>query len=140
MHIHAGLYEAVLRNTEIAEYILEMLLPHFQIYFEADENIVIPVKLELCTAVQGEQVVLQEPLAELIFVLQKIYIKAALMKSSLIDELAIILESLCRRMPRLDSEHLNLVKKKNKEKNLEEDIEKLRVTKFENYFIGELWF
>lgn len=88
---------------------MEMLLPHFKVYFEADENILIPVKLDLCRAVQGEQVVLQEPLAELIFVLQKIYIKAALMKSPLIDELAIILESLCRRMPRVDMEHLNLV-------------------------------
>jgi len=110
MIIYIGLYEVVLRNTEIAEYILEMLLPHFKIYFETDENVLIPVKLELCMAVQGEQVVLQEPLAELIFVLQKIYIKAALMKSSRIDELAIILESLCRRMTRLDTEHLNLVK------------------------------
>ncbi|XP_011335090.1 Fanconi anemia group I protein homolog isoform X2 [Ooceraea biroi] len=108
LHLYNGLYEAVLRNIEIAEYILEMLLPHFKVYFEPDENILIPAKLELCTAVQGEQVVLQEPLAELIFVLQKIYIKAALVKSSLIDELAMILESLCRRMPRLDTEHLNL--------------------------------
>lgn len=90
-----------------------MLLPHFKTFFEADENVVVPVKLELCTAVQGDQVVLQEPLAELILILQKIYIKSALMKSSYVDELAIILESLCRRMPRLETEHLNLVNSEN---------------------------
>lgn len=84
-------------------------MPHFNMYFEIDENILLPVKLELCVAIQGEQVVLQEPLSELIFTLQKIYIKSALVKSPLVDELAIILESLCRRMPRIDLEHLNLV-------------------------------
>lgn len=102
----------MLKNIEIAEYILEMLLPHFNTFFEADENVVVPVKLELCTALQGDQVVLQEPLAELILTLQKIYIKSALIKSSFVDELAIILESLCRRMPRLETEHLNLVSSK----------------------------
>jgi len=104
-----GLYEAVLTNTEIAEYVLEMLLPHFKMFFETDENVRVPVKLELCTVAQGEEIILQEPLAELIFILQKIYIKSALVKSSLVDELAVILESLCRRMSRLDVEDLNLV-------------------------------
>ncbi|XP_071633870.1 Fanconi anemia group I protein isoform X1 [Temnothorax longispinosus] len=108
LHLYNGLYEAMLKNIEITEYILEMILPHFKTFFEADENVVVPVKLELCTAVQGDQVILQEPLAELILTLQKIYIKSALMKSSFVDELAIILESLCRRMPRLETEHLNL--------------------------------
>lgn len=98
-----------MKNIKIAEYVLEMLLPHFKTFFETDENVVVPVNLELCTAVQGDQVVLQEPLAELILILQKIYIKSALIKSIFIDDLAIILESLCRRMPRLETEHLNLV-------------------------------
>ncbi|KAL0110270.1 hypothetical protein PUN28_013728 [Cardiocondyla obscurior] len=108
LHLYNGLYEAVLKNTNVAEYILEMLLPHFKTFFESDENIVVPLKLDLCTTIQGDQVVLQEPLAELILTLQKIYIKAALMKSSYVGELAIILESLCRRMSRLETEHLNL--------------------------------
>ncbi|XP_036145444.1 Fanconi anemia group I protein isoform X3 [Monomorium pharaonis] len=108
LHLYNGLYEAALKNIEISEYILEMLLPHFKTFFETDENVVVPVKLEICTIVQGDQIVLQEPLAELILILQKIYIKSALMRSSIVDELAIILESLCRRMPRLETEHLNL--------------------------------
>ncbi|GAB1869216.1 Fanconi anemia group I protein-like protein [Camponotus japonicus] len=108
VHLYNGLYEAVLTNTEIAEYVLEMLLPHFKMFFETDENVRVPVKLELCTVAQGEEIILQEPLAELIFILQKIYIKSALVKSSLVDELAVILESLCRRMSRLDVEDLNL--------------------------------
>lgn len=106
---YLGLYEAVLTNIEIAEYVLEMLLPHFKMFFEMDENVTVPVKFELSTVVQGEEIILQEPLAELIFILQKIYIKSALIKSSLVDELAVILESLCRRMSRLDVEDLNLV-------------------------------
>lgn len=96
-------------NAEIAEYVLEILLPHFKMFFETDENVLVPVKLELCTAIQGEEVILQEPLAELIFILQKIYIKSALIKSTLVDELAVILESLCRRMSQLNTEDLNLV-------------------------------
>ncbi|XP_029669102.1 Fanconi anemia group I protein isoform X2 [Formica exsecta] len=108
LHLYNGLYEVVLTNTEIAEYVLEMLLPHFKMFFETDENVLVPVKLELCTAIQGEEVILQEPLAELIFILQKIYIKSALVKSTLVDELAVILESLCRRMSQLNIEDLNL--------------------------------
>ncbi|XP_032678232.1 Fanconi anemia group I protein isoform X3 [Odontomachus brunneus] len=108
LHLYNSLYDVVSKNVDAAEYILEMLLPHFRLYFEDDENVVLPIKLELCTTMHGEQAISQEPLAELIFVLQKIYIKAALLKSSLVDELAVILESLCRRMPRVDTEHLNL--------------------------------
>lgn len=98
-----------MKNTEITEYVLEMLLPHLKMYFEADENVLIPVKLELCMTTQGEQIVLQEPLADLIYVLQKIYIKSATMRLFLIDEIIIILESLCKRMPRINLEDLNLV-------------------------------
>ncbi|XP_011882378.1 PREDICTED: Fanconi anemia group I protein isoform X2 [Vollenhovia emeryi] len=108
LHLYNGLYEAILKNIEIAAYILEMLVPHFKTFFESDENVVLPVKLDLCLAVQGDQAVIQEPLAELILMLQKIYIKSALVRSSFVDELAIILESLCKRMPRLETEHLSL--------------------------------
>ncbi|XP_072767209.1 Fanconi anemia group I protein [Anoplolepis gracilipes] len=108
LHLYNGLYEAVLINTEIAEYVLEMLVPHLKIFFETNEHVSVPVKLELCTTVQGEEIILQEPLAELIFVLQKIYIKSALAKSTLVDELAVILESLCRRMSKLDDTNLNI--------------------------------
>ncbi|XP_011143561.1 Fanconi anemia group I protein [Harpegnathos saltator] len=108
LHLYNSLYDVVSKNIKVAEYILEMLLPHFRLYFEEDENILLPVKLDLCVTVQGDQVVSQEPLAELIFGLQKIYIKAALLTSPFVDELAIILESLCKRMPRVDIEHLNL--------------------------------
>lgn len=99
----------MLKNVEIAEYILDMLLPHFKVYFEADENIIVPIKLDLCMVMQGDEIVVQEPLPELISILQKIYIKSALIKSSLLDELAVILESLCRRMTQLNVEHFNLV-------------------------------
>ncbi|XP_011647262.1 Fanconi anemia group I protein [Pogonomyrmex barbatus] len=108
LHLYNDLYEAVLKNMKIAEYVLEMLLPHFKTFFEADENVAVPIKLDLCTTIQGEQVISQEPLAELVLILQKIYIKSALIKSSVIDELAVILESLCKRMSQLETEHLNL--------------------------------
>lgn len=97
------------KNPEITEILLDMLLSHLNIYLNIDDSVLPPVKLELCTDIRGAEVVLQEPIAQLIFVLQKIYINTVVKDSSTFTKLHDILESLCRKMAATELEHLNLV-------------------------------
>lgn len=86
-----------------------MLLEHLFKYYEKDENVAPPIVFDKCSTTQGVEVVLQEPLADLIFALQKIYLRVASKESSRIDKLAVVLESLCKRMVQTDLEHMGLV-------------------------------
>lgn len=108
-NIFLGLYGAVVKNPEITEIVLDMLLAHLNIYLETDVDVLPPVKFELCADYHGTEVVLQEPIAEMIFALQKIYIDTIPKKSNTLDKLRDILESLCTRMASTELEHLNLV-------------------------------
>lgn len=98
-----------MKNQELTEYVVEMLLEHFSKYYEKDEEVLPPLLFDKCSAIQGVDVVLQEPLADLIFALQKIYLKIASKESPRIDKLAVVLESLCKRMAQTDLEHMGLV-------------------------------
>jgi hypothetical protein len=93
----------------LTEYVIEMLLEHFFKYYEKDEEILPPIYFEKCSFDQGLDIILHEPLPDLIFTLQKIYIKMASKDSSKIDKLADVLESLCKRMAQTDLEHMGIV-------------------------------
>ncbi|XP_076677421.1 Fanconi anemia complementation group I isoform X2 [Andrena cerasifolii] len=108
LHLYQGLYGAVVKNPEIIEIVLDMLLAHLNIYLETDVDVLPPVKFELCADHHGTELVLQEPIAEMIFALQKIYIDTIPKKSNTLDKLRDILESLCTRMASTKLEHLNL--------------------------------
>ncbi|XP_011502172.1 PREDICTED: Fanconi anemia group I protein homolog [Ceratosolen solmsi marchali] len=107
-HLYKELYYGVVKNQELTEYVIEMLLEHFFQYYEKDEKIVPPLYFEKCSSDQGLNVIYQEPLPDLICALQKIYLKVALKDSSKIDQLAEILESLCKRMAQTDVEHMSI--------------------------------
>ncbi|KZC06011.1 Fanconi anemia group I protein like protein [Dufourea novaeangliae] len=108
LHLYEGLYGAVTRNPEITEIVLDMLLSHLSLYLEEDNNVLPPVKFELCADIEGMEVILKEPIAELIFAIQKIYMGKISRKSNVSDKLHTVLESLCRRMAATELEHLNL--------------------------------
>ncbi|XP_033210812.1 Fanconi anemia group I protein homolog isoform X3 [Belonocnema kinseyi] len=105
---YTGLYDAITVNSELAEFVTEMLLERFKLFYEPDENIVPPVIFDKCTITQGAEEILQEPLGELIFLIQKIYIKTASKNYAAVHEFSMILESFCRRTSRTEAEHLNL--------------------------------
>lgn len=86
-----------------------MLFSHLNLYLHVDDNILPPVKLELCTDIHGMDVVMQEPIAQLIFALQKIYINTTTKNSNTSEKIYNILESLCKKMTIIELEHLNLV-------------------------------
>lgn len=104
-----GLYGTVIKNPEITEILVDMLLSHLNLYLHTDDSTLPPVKLELCTDVHGVEVVLQEPIAQLIFTLQKTYINTVVKNSHTLEKLHDILKSLCRKMAITELEHLNLV-------------------------------
>lgn len=107
--IFLGLYNTAIKNPEIVEIILDMLFSHLNLYLHVDDNILPPVKLELCTDIHGMDVVMQEPIAQLIFALQKIYINTTTKNSNTSEKIYNILESLCKKMIIIELEHLNLV-------------------------------
>ncbi|XP_033322360.2 Fanconi anemia complementation group I isoform X5 [Megalopta genalis] len=107
LHLYKGFYGTVARNPEITEVVLNMLVSHLNLYLEKDD-ILPPVKFELCIDVQETEVVLKEPIAELIFVIQKIYHRMFSRTSNISDEWHDILELLCTRMAATNLEHLNL--------------------------------
>lgn len=107
--IFLGLYNSAIKNPEIVEIILDMLFSHLNLYLHADDNILPPVKLELCIDIHGIDIVMQEPIAQLIFALQKIYINTITKNSSIFEKIYNILESLCKKMAIIELEHLNLV-------------------------------
>lgn len=96
-------------NPQLAAYLIEMLLNHFQQYYEPDANILPPLKLAKCTSVRGAESVLQEPIGNLILVMQMIYVQATSEDSSEILKLGFLLESLCNRMAKSKLEHFELV-------------------------------
>lgn len=104
-----GLYGTVTKNPEITEILVDMLLSHLNLYLHTDDSALPPVKLELCTDVHGVEIVLQEPIAQLIFTLQKTYINTVVKNSRTLEKLHDILKSLCRKMAITELEHLNLV-------------------------------
>ncbi|KAJ8664238.1 hypothetical protein QAD02_005900 [Eretmocerus hayati] len=107
-HLYHELYFGILKNQELTEYVVEMLLEHLFEFYEKDEQVLPPLLLDKCGAIQGIEVAPQEPIADLVFAIQKIYLRVASKDSVRIDKLAVVLESLCKRMAQTDVEHLGL--------------------------------
>ncbi|XP_029045832.2 Fanconi anemia group I protein isoform X1 [Osmia bicornis bicornis] len=108
LHLYEGLYDTVMKNSEITEIVLDMLLAHLNLYVDTDDDVLPPVKFDLCTNVLGTEIVPQEPIAELIFALQKIYVGTMPRKSVAFDKVRDALELMCRKMIATQMEHLSL--------------------------------
>ncbi|XP_076651610.1 Fanconi anemia complementation group I isoform X3 [Halictus rubicundus] len=108
LHMYKGFHDTAARNHEITEVVLNMLVSHANLYLEKDDNVLPPIKFELCIDVQGTEIVLKEPIGELIFAIQKIYVGMLSRKLNASDKWRNILESLCTRMAATDLEHFNL--------------------------------
>ncbi|XP_012250897.2 Fanconi anemia group I protein [Athalia rosae] len=106
--LYDGLANVIQMNPELSTYLIDMLLEHFKCYYEPDQNILPPLKLEKCTTIRGAESVLQEPIGNLILTMQKIYVKSASEDSSDVENLGFILESLCNRMAKSELHHFQL--------------------------------
>ncbi|XP_015609522.1 Fanconi anemia group I protein isoform X2 [Cephus cinctus] len=109
LHLYKHLHEVINMNPELSEEIAQVLLDHFSKYYEGnDAEILPPIKFDKCSEFQGTDAILREPIAHLIFLLQKIYLLNASSNSPIFEKLAHILELLCKNMSKTELEHCNL--------------------------------
>ncbi|KAI1904108.1 hypothetical protein AGOR_G00002290 [Albula goreensis] len=64
--LYEGFNSVLRRNSQLASSILQTLLSQLRRYYEPEQDLLPPVKLERCISAQGESVFLQEPLAQLL--------------------------------------------------------------------------
>ncbi|XP_061450761.1 Fanconi anemia group I protein isoform X2 [Rhineura floridana] len=68
--LYEGYYDVLRRNSQLSNSILEMLLSQIKRYYEAEPDLLPPLKLEGCILAQRDQIFLQEPLAHLLCCIQ----------------------------------------------------------------------
>ncbi|XP_030223080.1 Fanconi anemia group I protein [Gadus morhua] len=64
--LYEGFYDVLRRNSQLASSIMQTLLSQLRRYYEPEQDLMPPVKLEPCITAQGDQVFLQEPLGHLL--------------------------------------------------------------------------
>ncbi|XP_041693994.1 Fanconi anemia group I protein [Coregonus clupeaformis] len=64
--LYEGFHDVLRRNSQLASSIMQTLHSQLRRYYEPEQDLLPPVKLELCIGAQGDQVFLQEPLAHLL--------------------------------------------------------------------------
>lgn len=121
--LYEGFYDVLRRNSQLASSIMQTLLSQLKRYYEPEQDLLPPVKLEPCITAHGDQVFLQEPLAHLLSCtihcllgLQNMH-KAACNngdddeeEEGYQSEIQTILESMTRRMIKCELEDFELDK------------------------------
>nr|XP_057931485.1 Fanconi anemia group I protein isoform X2 [Doryrhamphus excisus] len=64
--LYEGFYGVLSRNSQLASAIMQTLLSQLRRYYEPEQDLLPPVKLQPCITAHGEQVHIQEPLAHLV--------------------------------------------------------------------------
>ncbi|KAK7891742.1 hypothetical protein WMY93_023705 [Mugilogobius chulae] len=64
--LYEGFYDVLRRNSQLSGSIMQTLLSQLKRYYEPDQDLLPPVKLEPCITAHGDQVYLLEPLAHLL--------------------------------------------------------------------------
>ncbi|KAM4619355.1 Fanconi anemia group I protein [Polymixia lowei] len=64
--LYEGFHDVLRRNSQLASSIMQTLLSQLRRYYEPEQDLLPPVKLEPCITGHGDQVYLQEPLAHLV--------------------------------------------------------------------------
>ncbi|XP_038602200.1 Fanconi anemia group I protein [Tachyglossus aculeatus] len=69
--LYEGFYDILRRNSQLANSIMQTLLSQLKQYYEPEPDLLPPLKLEECIMLQGDQVLLQEPLGHLLRCVQQ---------------------------------------------------------------------
>ncbi|XP_068458820.1 Fanconi anemia group I protein isoform X2 [Clinocottus analis] len=64
--LYEGFYDVLRRNSQLASSIMQTLLSQVRRYYEPEQDLLPPVKLEPCITALGDQIYIQEPLAHLV--------------------------------------------------------------------------
>uniref|UniRef100_A0A3B4YFJ0 FA complementation group I n=1 Tax=Seriola lalandi dorsalis TaxID=1841481 RepID=A0A3B4YFJ0_SERLL len=112
--LYEGFYDVLRRNSQLASSIMQTLFSQLRRYYEPEQDLLPPVKLEACITAHGDQVYLQEPL---VLCLHCSSMSATLCswfteeeEEGYQSELQTILESMTRRMIKSEMEDFELDK------------------------------
>ncbi|XP_034032707.1 Fanconi anemia group I protein isoform X2 [Thalassophryne amazonica] len=124
--LYEGFYDVLRRNSQLASSVMQTLLSQITRYYEPEQDLLPPVKLEPCITAQGDQVYLQEPLAHLVSCIVHCLLWLQSIRRSVSpnaddsdndeaeegyeSELQTVLESLTRRMIKSELEDFELDK------------------------------
>ncbi|XP_046850469.1 Fanconi anemia group I protein-like isoform X2 [Xenia sp. Carnegie-2017] len=123
--LYEGLCDVLDLNSHLRQSALEIICAHFLKYYEEEEDILPPLKLEPCLTASGDQVFLAEPLAHLLCLLSQTVIVSFNEEeeekeevaddgienlNNLMKKIRDILNSLTQRMKRSDLEDFQLDK------------------------------
>ncbi|XP_037538637.1 Fanconi anemia group I protein isoform X2 [Nematolebias whitei] len=64
--LYEGFYDVLRRNSQLSSSIMQTLLSQLKRYYEPEQDLLPPIKLEPCITAHGDQIYLQEPLAHLV--------------------------------------------------------------------------
>ncbi|XP_073687572.1 Fanconi anemia group I protein isoform X2 [Garra rufa] len=64
--LYEGFHDVLRRNSQLTSSIMQTLLSQLKRYFEPEQDLLPPLKLESCISAHGDQVFIQEPLAHLL--------------------------------------------------------------------------
>ncbi|XP_047451678.1 Fanconi anemia group I protein isoform X2 [Mugil cephalus] len=64
--LYEGFYDVLRRNSQLASSVMQTLLSQLKRYYEPEQDLLPPLKLEPCITAHGDQVFLQEPLGHLL--------------------------------------------------------------------------
>ncbi|XP_077174007.1 Fanconi anemia group I protein isoform X2 [Paroedura picta] len=124
--LYEGFYDVLRRNSQLSSSVLKTLLSQIKRYYEPEQDLLPPLKLEGCLLAQRDQIFLQEPLAHLLCCIQHclMWYKNTLVlcqrdedeeedneeEAGFQQELSEMLESLTRRMIKSELEDFELDK------------------------------
>uniref|UniRef100_A0A3Q3A1Z5 FA complementation group I n=1 Tax=Kryptolebias marmoratus TaxID=37003 RepID=A0A3Q3A1Z5_KRYMA len=103
--LYEGFYDVLRRNSQLSGSIMQTLLSQLKRYYEPEQDLLPPVKLEPCITAHGDQVFLQEPL-----VLHPLCTIPAEEEEGYRSHLQTILDSTTRRMIKCELEDFELDK------------------------------
>ncbi|KAM9311358.1 Fanconi anemia group I protein [Gastrophryne carolinensis] len=125
--LYEGFFDVLRRNSQLASPIMQTLVSQLKRYYEAEQDLLPPLKLEKCITAQKEQIILQEPLTHLLSSIHSC-LNWYKQRSSLMQERGLgddneddeymacqreideILESITRRMTKCELEEFELDK------------------------------
>ncbi|XKL64421.1 hypothetical protein PGB90_004507 [Kerria lacca] len=116
--LYKGLFAAICVNSQLCAIVLDVLLDHFSQFYENDIDILPPIIFQKTIFVRNSQVSLQEPIGQLILLIQDVLQRTRTIAANMDDDenettrtvqkFNIIFESLIVRFSKCDLNHFQL--------------------------------
>ncbi|KAJ9598016.1 hypothetical protein L9F63_026878 [Diploptera punctata] len=106
LRLYEGLHSGVIRNPELSVFVQDMIVGHFNQYYEPDAETLPPLNFSSAVVIKDVTVELKEPLGNLVYAIQQLVTTSSCENRS--EKLVNILDSLCARMIKCSLEDFGL--------------------------------